>query len=88
MDLIAPSSSLIFWQLPILIYLGFWVYALIDCLRSDFRGTNQQLIWMILILFAPMVGIFLYLSMSKRTKEKRRFQPDFYRFSTNKTNKR
>lgn len=88
MDLIAPSNGLIFWQLTGLIYLGFWVYALIDCLRSDFRASHQQLIWIILIVFAPMVGIFLYLSMSRRTKEKRRFQPDFYRFSTNKTNKR
>lgn len=87
MDLIAPSSSLIFWQLSGLIYFGFWIYALIDCLRSDFRASHQQLIWIILIVFAPMVGIFLYLSMSRRTKEKRRFQPDFNLFSAQKDQK-
>jgi hypothetical protein len=87
MDLIAPSNGLIFWQLSGVIYLGFWIYAVIDCLRSDFRASQQQLIWIILIVFAPMVGIFLYLSMSRRTKEKRRFQPDFNRFSAQKDQK-
>lgn len=87
MDLIAPSNGLIFWQLSGVIYLGFWIYAVIDCLRSDFLGSHQQLIWIILIVFAPMVGIFLYLSMSRRTKEKRRFQPDFNRFSAQKDQK-
>lgn len=76
MDLIAPYPGLIFWELSILIYLGFWVYALIDCLRSDFRGPNQKLIWILLILFAQIIGTFLYLSMSRRTKKKRVFNPD------------
>lgn len=77
MDLIIPGYGLILWQLSGLIYLAFWVYALVDCVKSEFRGLNQKLIWLILILFAPIIGTFLYLSMNRRTKEKRRFQPDF-----------
>ncbi|MBC6365451.1 PLDc N-terminal domain-containing protein [Algoriphagus sp. AK58] len=77
MDIVIESKGLIYWQLSGLIYLGFWAYALIDCVRNEFRGPNQKLIWLILILFAPFIGTFLYLSMSRRTKEKRRFQPDF-----------
>lgn len=77
MDLIAPNSFFVFVQLSGLVYFGFFVYALFDCLRSDFRGSNQKLIWIILILFAPIIGTFLYLSMSRRTKEKRSFNPNF-----------
>lgn len=77
MDLVTPASGLIFWQLSGLIYLAFWTYALFDCVRNEFRGPNQKLIWLMLILFAPIIGTFLYLSMSKRTKEKREFSPDF-----------
>lgn len=77
MELITPGYGLLIWQLSGLIYLGFWVYALFDCVRSDFRGPNQKLIWLILILFAPGIGTFLYLSMNRRTKERRTFQPDF-----------
>lgn len=77
MDLISPGYGLVLWQLSFLIYLGFWVYVLFDCLRNDFRGPHQKLIWVILILFAPVIGTFLYLSMNRRTKEKRLFRPDF-----------
>lgn len=77
MDLITPGHGLLFWQLSGLFYLGFWVYALFDCVRNEFRGHNQKLIWIILLLFAPVIGTFLYLSMSRSSKEKRRFDPDF-----------
>lgn len=79
MDLISPGYGLLLWQLSFLIYLGFWVYALFDSLRSDFRGPHQKLIWVILIIFTPVIGTFLYLSMSRRTKEKKRFKLDFNR---------
>ncbi|WP_035467707.1 PLD nuclease N-terminal domain-containing protein [Algoriphagus mannitolivorans] len=77
MDLVSPGSGLIFWQLSGLVYFAFWAYALFDCVRNEFRTPNQKLIWLMLILFAPIVGTFLYLSMSKRAKEKRVFRPDF-----------
>jgi hypothetical protein len=77
MDLIAPGYGLLIWQFSGLFYLGFWVYALFDCVRNDFRGPNQKLIWLILILFAPIIGTFLYLSMNRSTREKRTFKPDF-----------
>lgn len=81
MDLIVPGFGLLIWQLSGLVYLGFWVYAILDCLKNDFQGPNQKLIW--LILFAPIVGIFLYLGMSRRKKEKTSFQPDFNKKSFN-----
>lgn len=77
MDLITSGYGLLLWQLSGLIYLGFWVYALFDCLRNDFRDPNQKLIWVILIVFTPVIGTFLYLSMSRSMKEKREFRPDF-----------
>ena len=76
MDLVTPGYGLLIWQLSGLLYLGFWAFALVDCLRNEFRGPNQKLIWLMLILFAPVIGIILYFSMSSATKEKRKFQPD------------
>lgn len=77
MDLVVPGFGLLIWQLSGLIYLGFWAYSLFDCVRSDFRVPNQKLIWLILILFAPIIGTFLYLSMNRQTKVRRTFHPDF-----------
>lgn len=44
MELITPESGLLIWQLSGLFYLGFWAYALFDCVRNEFRGSHQKLI--------------------------------------------
>lgn len=78
MDLIVPGNEIILWQLAGLSYLGFWVYALIDMIRSDFKESHMKLIWAILIVFVPIMGTFLYLSLNRRTKNVfRRFDPNF-----------
>jgi len=82
MDLVSPSSALIYWQVGVLFvlvsYSGFLIYSLIDVIKSDFRGSHMKLIWIILILFAPFVGVFLYLGMRRRTKsDYKKFNPTF-----------
>lgn len=77
MDLITPGYGLLIWQLSGLVLLGFWIYALFDCLKKDFRVPNQKLIWVILIVFVPVIGTFLYLSMSRSAVRKNSFNPDF-----------
>jgi hypothetical protein len=84
MDLVTPFSGLIFWQLSGLVYIGFWAFALFDCVRNEFRGTNQKLNWMLLILLAPVIGTLLYLGMSDSTKEKSQLHTDLS--STQKNN--
>lgn len=68
MDLVAPAYGLIYWQLTGLMFVGFWIYALIDMIRSDFKDQNQKLIWALVLLIVPFFGVFIYLSMSRRTK--------------------
>ncbi|OOG70668.1 PLDc N-terminal domain-containing protein [Algoriphagus sp. A40] len=80
-----PNSGFVIWQLSGLVLLGFWVYALFDCVKSDFYGQNQKLIWMMPVLFAPVIGTFLYISMSKGSKKERNFQPIFNRDNSHKS---
>ncbi|MEN2280693.1 PLD nuclease N-terminal domain-containing protein [Algoriphagus sp. SE2] len=82
MDLVTPSNGLLAWQLGgflvMIGYFGFTIYALIDMIRSDFRDQHMKLIWAWIILMAPVIGTFLYLSMNRRTKRKfRKFNPNF-----------
>lgn len=78
MDLIVPGNGILLWQLSALLYLGFWVYALINMIRSEFKDGQTKLIWAILIVFVPIMGTFIYLSMNERTKKGfRRFNSDF-----------
>ena len=88
MDVVVESNGLIYWQLSGLLLIAIWAYALFDCLKSEFEGSNQKLIWIILIVFVPFLGPLMYLGLSKKGKVKRRFQPDFNRFSSDKFNKK
>ena len=42
MDLIVPGNGILLWQLAGLSYLGFWVYALYDMIRSDFKESQMK----------------------------------------------
>ena len=66
-----PLSMLGLWQL-MLIFLGllFPLIALIDVLRSEFKGNNK-LIWVIVIIFLSFFGALLYFLIGIRQKIKK-----------------
>lgn len=44
-----------------------WLWALIDCLKSNFNNNNK-LVWVILIVLAPFLGAILYLAIGRGQK--------------------
>ena len=56
----------------IVFFLGFIfiipLIALIDALRSDFRGQNDKIMWLIIIIFFPFIGSVLYFFIGRRHK--------------------
>jgi len=36
------------------------LFALVDIIRNDFRGSNDKVVWVLLVLFVPLVGSVLY----------------------------
>lgn len=51
-----------------LLYLIFWVYCLVDILKSNFKDPNMKLIWILIILFAQLIGPIIYLVIGKNHK--------------------
>lgn len=41
------------------------IIALIDVIRSNFQGTNDKLIWVIVILFLNIIGAVLYWTIGR-----------------------
>ena len=58
-----------------------WFWAIIDISRSRFKNPNMNTIWLLAVLFFPVLGSILYFQLRKRfvTKEPRKFQPNFNR---------
>lgn len=42
--------------------------ALVDVIRSNFRGSNGKLIWVIVILFLNIIGAVLYLIIGRNQR--------------------
>ncbi len=57
-----------------LLFLGIpaalWLGALIDLLRSNFSDSITKLIWLIVIVFIPVLGAILYLLIGRKQKVK------------------
>lgn len=43
----------------------FWIVALVDCLRREFRGPNEKIMWVLVIIFTHGVGALIYWIMGK-----------------------
>ncbi|MDT8348050.1 MAG: PLD nuclease N-terminal domain-containing protein [Flavobacteriaceae bacterium] len=77
MNLILPGFAFLFF----LAALGFWIFTIVDIVRSQFKEPNQNILWLLLVILAPIIGIILYWIMKHQfvQKEPRRFNPEFNR---------
>ncbi|MBU2640174.1 MAG: PLD nuclease N-terminal domain-containing protein [Nanoarchaeota archaeon] len=66
------ESSWLTWSpvtLVVVVVLGvFWLWMLVDCLKRNFKKDNEKLVWVIVLLFAHLIGAFLYYFIVKAKK--------------------
>ncbi|GGG31505.1 PLD nuclease N-terminal domain-containing protein [Pontibacter amylolyticus] len=55
---------LFFLGMPIILLL----WALVDLLTSEFSDSTNKLVWVIVILFLPVLGAILYLLIGRKQK--------------------
>jgi hypothetical protein len=69
MELLTPSIGLIIFSLVVgLGGLIIWIYALVDIVKSEFRSPNDKIVWVLIVLFATLIGAILYLAIGRRNK--------------------
>ncbi len=39
---------------------AFWIWMLVDCLQNEPPGSNDKLIWVLVILFGHLLGAVIY----------------------------
>ena len=51
--------------------IGFWIWALVDCLTKESSEGNDKIIWILVILLLSWVGALIYLLVRRpqRIKE-------------------
>ena len=50
--------------LPLILFL----YALLDILKSEFKDGTTKLIWILIVLFAPVLGPLIYMVIGRNQK--------------------
>lgn len=55
-----------------LLFVISFLVALIDILVSEFENTTTKLIWVLIVLFAPILGSLLYFTIGMRHKVRNR----------------
>jgi hypothetical protein len=67
MEILLPQMGLVVWVLILLLTVVLPLAAIISLLRSSFKDNTSKLIWLLVILFVPIVGsIFYFLIGSKQ----------------------
>lgn len=45
-----------------------WLGIIVDIIRSDFKDSNNKLLWIVLVIFLPLIGSLLYFAIGKDQK--------------------
>lgn len=51
-----------------LVVFAVWVWSLIDVIRSDFRGENDKLIWILVVILGGILGSIIYFIVGRKNK--------------------
>lgn len=68
MRLITPEPFLFVWMAISLALVYIWYKALREIVQSKFEGTNEKLLWIVLVIFMPFIGTFLYFSIGRKSR--------------------
>lgn len=54
----------VFLFLPTLL----WIIALVDILKSNFKESNNKILWVLVVILLPIIGSILYFIIGKNQK--------------------
>ena len=60
------------WQLLLILFVALGIIlpliALIDILRNDFKGNNDKIVWVLVVIFLNILGSILYFAMGRKQR--------------------
>ncbi len=65
MDGFLPASFILILVFSLI---GLWIYCIVDIARSSFQKQDNKLIYILVVIFAPLIGILLYLALWQKEK--------------------
>ena len=66
MGVMALTAVFFFWLIGIAAFV-FWLWVLIDILKSEFTGANK-IVWLLAVILLPLLGAVLYWFIGREQK--------------------
>ena len=66
MGVMALTAVFFFWLVGVAAFV-FWLWVLIDILRSEFTGSNK-IVWLLAVILLPLLGAVLYWFIGREQK--------------------
>jgi len=48
--------------------LAFWIWMIVDCAKRNFKNNTEKVVWILVILFAKIIGAVIYFFVVKNRK--------------------
>ena len=48
----------------------FWVLMVIDCVKRKFKDDSEKIVWLLVIIFAGIIGALIYFFVVKKKDKK------------------
>ena len=49
-----------------LVALALWIFAIYDIVKGTFKGSGSKALWLVVVIFFPIIGALLYLIFGRR----------------------
>ena len=59
------AGGMLLWALLMVAYLAIWIWALVDAIRNPLLDDTTRLIWVLVIVFAQLIGAIVYLIVGR-----------------------
>jgi Phospholipase_D-nuclease N-terminal len=66
--MISASIGIMLFSLLQLALFIFWIFMIIDVVKSEFRGENDKLIWLLVTILLGPLGALIYHFVGKKSK--------------------
>ncbi len=72
------AEALIFPLMAVFIFIAvilaillcvFWIWMLVDCVRRNFKSESEKIVWVLVIIFAGLIGALIYYFVVKIKKK-------------------
>ncbi|MGB3780465.1 MAG: PLDc N-terminal domain-containing protein [Tunicatimonas sp.] len=68
MELFDPGTGIIAWQVVGLSIIAIYVFTVASVALSRFKEPTHQLLWLLIVLVAPLLGTLLWFTVGRRYK--------------------